>query len=107
MTRVLFLALQEAAAICRASSAGPRMRRLSAEIDLLRAAVAISAVEPADDDELATLARLVFGVRVDTKAQAHSAPLLIASGPAACTGPSIPSETSPRHGLARPSCRPP
>ena len=63
MTRDLFVALQEAAAICRASNAGPRMRRLLAEIDLLRAALAISAVEPAAEEELTTLARLVFGVR--------------------------------------------
>lgn len=63
MTRELFVALQDAAAICRAASANPRKRRLLAEIDLLRAAVAISAIEPAADDELASLAQLVFGVR--------------------------------------------
>lgn len=38
------------------------MRRLLAEIDLLRAAVAISAVEPSSDD-LAHLAQLVLAVR--------------------------------------------
>lgn len=63
MTRELFAALQEAAALCRSSVSGPRVRRLLAEIDLLRAAVAISAIEPAPDDELANLARLVLGVR--------------------------------------------
>lgn len=63
MTRELFVALQDAASICRAVGASSRMRRLLAEIDLLRAAVAISAVEPASDDDLATLARLVFALR--------------------------------------------
>jgi hypothetical protein len=62
-TRALFDALQDAALICRAIGQSPRMRRLNAEIDLLRAAVAISAVEPASDEDLGTLARLVFGVR--------------------------------------------
>jgi hypothetical protein len=63
MTRELFLALQEAATVCRAAHASIRMRRLLAEIDLLRAAVAISAVEQASDEEVATLGRLVLGVR--------------------------------------------
>lgn len=63
MTRDLFVALQEAASICRAAVPGSRTRRLLAEIDLLRAALAISAIEPASDEELANLARLVFGVR--------------------------------------------
>jgi hypothetical protein len=63
VTRELFEALQEAAAICRAIGKSSRMRRLNAEIDLLRAAVAISAIEPASDEELGTLAQLVFGVR--------------------------------------------
>lgn len=63
MTREMFEALQEAASVCRSSGAGARMRRLLAEIDLLRAAVAISAIEPASDEELENLARLVFAVR--------------------------------------------
>jgi hypothetical protein len=64
MCRELFDALQEAAELCRSLGAvGQRTRRLVAEIDLLRAAVAVSAVEPAPDEDLGALARLVFGVR--------------------------------------------
>jgi hypothetical protein len=71
--RELFDALQEAAAICRAVGAGTRMRRLLAEIDLLRAAVAISAVEPAPEEDRAALAQLVFGVHAEARELARDA----------------------------------
>lgn len=61
----LFEALQEAASVCRSLGGGARMRRLLAEIDLLRAAVAVSAIEPAPADDVATLSRLVFGVHAE------------------------------------------
>lgn len=63
LSRDLFEALQEAASICRSSLRNTRTRRLLAEIDLLRAAVAVTATEPTSADERICVARLVFAVR--------------------------------------------
>lgn len=62
-TSTLFIALQEAAIVCRSATSSSRVRRLLAEIDLLRAAVAISAIEPAPEEDRSSLAQLVFNLR--------------------------------------------
>lgn len=72
-TREMFRALRDATQLARADGGGgggggARLRRLSAEIDLLRAAVAVAAAERASEADRSLLARLVVGAREEALA---------------------------------------